>query len=139
MKSIKFLLPVLTTILFSTSSCNKIKVDEIDVQNGQIYVSFLIGSGGGQCYDSGNIPSNVSSSIAYITGYPTDETKIPVVDQHGHLLGNVICPPGTGSQIGVNIARIRNWFNNGGGKLPVRVDWYNRWTNKPWEGTITAY
>ncbi len=140
MKKLLSAIIMVASIFLPFTSCTKTGVGAtIGVGLGPIWVQFNIGNGGGNYYPYGNIPGNVSSSIAYINAYPLDETRIPVFDQSGQMLGFVNCPSGTGSQTNMAITAIRNWFASGHITLPVLVNWNQRWTNAPWDGSIIGF
>ena len=151
MKS-KLLLPLIV-ILLSFTSCTKDQVAQT-LENSSVSVVFKvagvwidlsIGNGGGYYYDQSAYANyydpnnNVTTTIGYITSYPLDETRIVIHDQNGAILGTANLPSGTGSQMNVAITNIRNWFSNGGGRLPVLVTWNQKFTNAPWDGTIIGY
>ncbi len=142
------------TAAIALTSCSK-NPDDIQPQGsinltvgfkvlGQ-WVTLSIGNGGGYYYNQSayagyNYYNNNSvTTIGYIRALPLDETRIPIFDQRGLILGNANLPSGTGSETNVAITQIRNWFRNGNGPLPVLVDWHQRWTSAPWDGTIIAY
>lgn len=148
----KLFIFAIATVLFS-SSCTKEQLEET-LQNSNITVGFRvggawvtlsIGNGGGYYYDQSayygydyNVTNSVTT-VGYIRALPLDETRIPIFDRNGQILGNANLPSGTGSQMNVAITQIRNWFVNGGGPLPVLVSWNQKFTNAPWDGTIVSY
>lgn len=126
-------------VIFSLTlvSCRKTGAELMITPAGLIYVTF--GNTQYPYYNFGYIPSRVSVTVGYVNLSPLDETKIPIWDKNGNLLGMANLPSGAGSQMNVAINNIRYYFNNGGTSLPVVVDWYQKWTSAPWEGRIVAY
>lgn len=139
--------------VFLFSSCTKEQLEQtlensnisVGFRVGGVWVTLSIGNGGGYYYDQSAYYgfdygyNNAVTTIGYIRALPLDETRIPIFDRSGLILGNANLPSGTGSQMNLAITQIRNWFRNGGGPLPVLVSWNQKWTNAPWDGTIVSY